>query len=89
MERRNWSLEALESLYYIDSLDPSDRADALIRWYQKYLNDYDITDFDLEIDDLKSLHELFHKNINFLKGHKEQVRQEMISNKKRQKFLKN
>ena len=87
MERRNWSLKALEELIYIDSLDSYERADALIRWHKKYLTDKKITDFDLETDDLKKLSELFYKNINFLKEHKEQTRQDMVENKKMQRFL--
>ena len=89
MERRNRSLKALEELTYIDSLDSYERANALVRWYNKYLMDEKITDFDLEQEDLKRVLELFYKNINFLKKHKEQTRQDMIENKKMQRFLNN
>lgn len=89
MERRNRSLKALEELIYIDSLDSYERADALVRWHKKYLSDNNITDLDLEQKDLKKVLELFYKNINFLKEHKEQTRQDMIENKKMQRFLNN
>ena len=88
MERRNWALKALEELTYIDSLDSYDKADALVRWHKKYLSSEKISDFDLIKSDLKKLLELFYKNINFLKEHKEQTRQDMIENKKMQRFLK-
>ena len=87
MERRNRSLKALEELIYIDSLDSYERADALVRWNNKYLTDNKITDFDLEYSDLEKLHELFYKNINFLKDHKEETRTDMLSNKKMKRFL--
>ena len=87
MERRNRSLKALDELIYIDSLDSYERADALVRWYKKYLTDEKITDFDLERTDSKKLLELFYKNINFLKEHKEKTRKDMILNKKMKRFL--
>jgi len=89
MERRNRSLKALEELTYIDSLESYERADALVRWYDKYLKETDITNFDLELKDLQTLLELFYKNINFLKEHKEQTRKDMVANKKMQRFLNN
>ena len=87
MERRNRSVEALENLTYIDSLDSYDKADALVRWYEKYLNDEDISKFDLELNDLKRLQELFFKNIEFLKSHKENTRKDMVENRKVRKFI--
>jgi hypothetical protein len=87
MERRNWSLKALEELIYIDSLDSYEKADSLVNWYQKYLSNSDITNLDLELKDLKKLSELFYKNINFLKDHKNQTREDIIANKKMQRFL--
>ena len=45
--------------------------------------------FDLELNDLKRLEELFFKNINFLKNHKEDTRQELIKMQKMKRFLKN
>lgn len=89
MERRDWSLKALSELTYIDSLDSYEKADGLVRWFKNYLSENKIEDFDLEMDDLKKLQELFFKNLNFLKKHKEETRQELINIKKMQKFLKN
>ncbi len=89
MERRDRSLRALEELIYIDSLDSDERAAALLRWHKKYLTSEKITDFDLIKSDLVKLLELFYKNINFLKEHKEKTRQDMIENKKMQRFLNN
>lgn len=89
MERRDWSLKALSELTYIDSLDSFEKADALVRWHNNYLTENSINDFDLEIEDLKKLQELFFKNINFLKEHKEETRQELVNIKKMQQFLKN
>ena len=89
MERRNRSLKALKELIYIDSLDSYERADALVRWNKDYLEGFEISEFDLEFDDLKRLEELFFKSIEFLKNHKEVTRKEMIENKKLKEFLKN
>lgn len=89
MERRNRSLKALEELIYIDSLDAYEKADALVLWHNKYLLNEEITNFDLEQEDLEVLFELFYKNINFLKEHKEQTRKDMVENKKLQRFLNN
>ncbi|BAK72223.1 MAG: hypothetical protein AB7S49_01960 [Arcobacter sp.] len=89
MERRNRSIKALSELTYIDSLDSFEKADALVRWYKDYLTDDSIENFDLELSDLKKLEELFFKNINFLKKHKEDTRQELIKIQKMKRFLKN
>ena len=87
MERRNRSLEALNKLSYIDSLESYSRADALVKWYNEYLDSSDISTFDLELEDLKKLLELFYKNIDFLKKHKVQTRKDIITNQKMKKFL--
>ncbi len=87
MERRNRSLEALKKLIYINSLDPSDRAKALIIWVESYLPNDGIFDFDLELDDLKQLAELFYANISFLKKHKEDTRNELLRTQKMRKFI--
>jgi len=87
MERRNRSLEALKKLIYINSLDPSDRAKALIVWVESYLPNDGIFDFDLELDDLKQLAELFYANISFLKKHKEDTRNELLRTQKMRKFI--
>jgi hypothetical protein len=88
MERRNRSLSALNELIYIDSLDSSEKADALVRWHENYLTNEKIEDFDLELKDLKRLEELFFKNINFLKVYREETRQELIKMQKMKRFLK-
>ena len=89
MERRDRSLKALKELTYVDSLDSFEKADALVRWFDTYLKDDSIENFDLELDDLKRLEELFFKNINFLKNHKEDTRQELVKMQKMKRFLKN
>ncbi|RDX34845.1 hypothetical protein DZA35_01025 [Arcobacter sp. HD9-500m-PIT-SAG03] len=88
MERRNRSLEALKKLIYINSLDSNDRAKALIVWVESYLPNDGIFDFDLELDDLKQLAELFYANISFLKKHKEDTRNELLRTQKMKKFIK-
>ena len=89
MERRDRSLKALKELTYIDSLDSYEKADALVRWFDTYLKDDSIENFDLELFDLKRLEELFFKSINFLKNHREETRQEIIKMQKMKRFLKN
>lgn len=89
MERRDRSLKALKELVYIDSLDSFEKADAIVKWFDDYLKDDSIDNFDLELDDLKKLEELFFKSINFLKNHKEETRQELIKMQKMKRFLKN
>ena len=89
MERRDRSLKALREFVYIDSLDSFTKADALVKWYDEYLKDDSIENFDLELSDLKILEELFFKNINFLKTHREETRQELIKMQKMKRFLTN
>ena len=89
MERRDRSLKALKELTYVDSLDSFEKADALVRWFDTYLKDDSIENFDLELDDLKRLEELFFKNINFLKAHKEETRLELVKMQKMKRFLMN
>ena len=88
MERRDRSLKALKELTYIDSLNSFEKADALVRWFDTYLKDDSIENFDLELFDLKRLEELFFKSINFLKNHREETRQEIIKMQKMKRFLK-
>ena len=88
MERRNRSLKALSELVYIDSLDSFAKADALVKWYNDYLSEDTIEDFQLEFEELKKLEELFFRNINFLKKHKEETRIELINTQKMKRFLK-
>ena len=89
MERRNRSLKALNELIYIDSLDSFEKGNALVNWYNDYLSENSIEEFDLELRDLKTLEELFFRNINFLKEIKEETRQELIRIRKVKSFLKN
>ncbi|MCK5110872.1 MAG: hypothetical protein KAQ94_05070 [Arcobacteraceae bacterium] len=87
MERRNRSLKALEELTYIDSLDDNQKAPALQRWSEKYL-DVDISEsFDLELLDLQKLSELFYKNINFLKEYRVNIKKELDKGKDIKKFF--
>ncbi len=89
MERRNRSIKALSELIYIDSLDSFEKADALVKWGENYLVGNIQESFDLELDDLHKLDELFFKNINFLKKQKEIARREIIKVNKLKKFLDN
>ena len=88
MEKRDRSLKALKALEYVDSLDSFDKADALVKWYDNYLVEDSIENFQLEIEELKKLEELFFKNINFLKKHKEETRIELLNTLKMKRFLK-
>ena len=88
MERRNRSLEALKELIYIDSLESFTKADALVVWYDDYLKDDAIENFQLELSELKELEELFFKNINFLKKQKEEAKDELAKIQKMKRFLK-
>lgn len=88
MERRDWSLRALNRLVYIDSLDSQERVLQLIEWNSEFLSNSDIKDFELDARNLEKLLELFYKNISFLKKHKEETRENMLKNRKTQRFLK-
>lgn len=88
MERRDWSIKALGELRRIDSLESFDKADALVKWFEIYLSDNLITDFDLELDDLVQLSELFYKNIKFLRNQKDIARDEIKRVNNTKKFLK-
>jgi len=87
MERRNWSLEALKKLNYIDSLEAYDKAYSLQLWAEEYMNDNFLSNLDLENKELKSFSELFYKNIEFLKIHKQSIYNEINQNKNIKKFL--
>ncbi|RXJ56379.1 hypothetical protein [Candidatus Marinarcus aquaticus] len=90
MERRDWSLKALKELQFLDSLDDQERADGLVRWGTKYISNEDESlDFDLEIQDLERLSELYYKNLQFLKNYKNKMQDQMRKNRKMQTFLKN
>ena len=88
MERRNRSLKALKELIYIDSLESFTKADALVVWYDDYLKDDTIENFQLELSELKELEELLFKNINFLKNQKEETKDELAKIQKMKRFLK-
>ena len=88
MERRNRSLKALEEFKYIDSLEADDfKAQQLKKWVEKYITDTNIEEFDLTLTELKSLEELFFKNLNFLKSHQSSIKNELDKNQKIKKFL--
>jgi len=88
MERRNWSLKALSDLRYLDSLESELKAESLKAWVELYLNENTIEDFDLNINDLNSLSELFYKNISFLKNHRKDMKKQIDNHKKIREFLK-
>ena len=88
MERRNRSVKALSELRYIDSLESEEKAESLKEWVIKYLSESKIEDFDLSLDDLNALSELFYKNIIFLKQHRENMKFEIDNHKKIREFLK-
>ena len=88
MERRNRSLEALERLQYIDSLELEQRATSLADWVNEYIGDLSADNLDLEMVDLKRLSELFYKNINFLKQHQIDIKSQLDSHNKIKQFLK-
>jgi len=87
MERRNRSLEALKKLYYIDSLDEYNKALELEKWVIKYLDGTFEEEFDLELNDLQKLSELFYKNISFLKHHTSKLKQELKDHDQIKKFF--
>jgi len=60
MERRDWSLEVLNRLIYIDSLDDEQRAQSLSNWVNKYLDDDFLNKIDLDETNLfKKFRDLF------------------------------
>ena len=87
MERRNRSLKALSELKFLDSLDSVQRAESLKKWVIKYLNESKIEDFDLSLEDLNSLSELFYRNVSFLKQHRNNLKLEINNHKKIREFL--
>lgn len=86
MERRNRSIKALSELIYIDSLESFDKADALVEWFKEYLEKDSIENFDLNLEELKSMEELFSKNINFLKKQQEITKEELLKTQKLKDF---
>ena len=91
MERRNWTLKSLNELIYIDSFDSEEKADSLVKWIGKFTLDTSDHFIDVEISDftpvlnntqLKTFMELFYKNIQFLKSHKQEIKSQLDSLKK-------
>jgi len=68
-------------------LDTQERARDLSIWVQEYLQDDSIEQFDLELTDLQTLSELFHKNIAFMKQHRYDIKTQLDSHKKIKAFL--
>ncbi|WP_419771296.1 MAG: hypothetical protein ACNI3C_05775 [Candidatus Marinarcus sp.] len=89
MERRDWSLEAMKELIFIDSLDEQQKAAGLLRWAEKYIAEDGIFNFDLELKDLQRLSELFYKNIKFLQAYNQEIQTNMVQNKNLKAFLEN
>jgi hypothetical protein len=88
MERRNWSIKALEEIIYISSLNNDfDRGERLLDWSREYLED--VNNFDLEVNDLKKLSELIYMNMNFLKTHLAKSKSNIKDMSKIKKFLNN
>jgi hypothetical protein len=88
MERRDRSVEALEELTYIDSLDDDIRAQSLVTWVYEYLSEQEgIDSFDLDEEDLQRAYELFFKNINFLKQYRVKTLQELKQVSDTRKFF--
>lgn len=89
MERRDRSIKALKELIRIDSLDSYEKADALVSWYEEYIGQNSVEDFDLKLEELKQMEELFFKSINFLKNQKIQAKDDLNETRKMRKFLSN
>lgn len=87
MERRNRSLKALKELMIVDSLEDDQRAQGLRSWVEKYLQNTPITDFNLPLEELKQLSELFYKNTAFLKRYRENQRIELAKIRDMKKYL--
>lgn len=88
MERRDWSLKALEELTYINSLDDDLKAQRLEIWVTKYLKEKVIQDFDLEIDQLQTLKELFYQNVLFLREYTSNIQTQLGNQNKMKEFFK-
>ena len=88
MERRDWSLKALEELTYINSLDDDLKAQRLEVWVTKYLKEKDIQDFDLEINQLQTLKELFYQNVLFLREYTSNIQTQLGNQNKMKEFFK-
>jgi len=87
MERRNRSLELLNELKYIDTLDYLDKAIAIEQWAKQYMCENFEQTLDLQLDELENLTELFYKNINFLKKYKDDIQKDLRQSDKIKKFF--
>jgi predicted DNA-binding protein len=87
MERRNRSIEALNRLQYLDSLESESRANGLLEWVNEYITDTQIEDFDLQHQELMRLEELFYRNISFMKKYRSELKVDLDSNHKIRAFL--
>jgi len=87
MERRNRSLKALEELKYIDSLDDQQRAKQLLAWSNNYVTESIVESFDLSLENLKELAELFYRNIDFLKLYRDEIKIQLDNKDKIKSFF--
>jgi len=87
MERRNWSLKALQELQYIDSLDNELKASRLESWAKNYIPNSSVENFDLPTKELKTLSELFYKNITFLKEFNNKTQEFLENSSKIKQFI--
>ena len=74
-------------MIYIDSLDDEIRAKSLALWVKDYLDDNFLDNLDLTFSEMKTLLELFYKNISFLKKFNKKLKQNITDSNKIKKFL--
>jgi regulator of sirC expression with transglutaminase-like and TPR domain len=87
MERRNWSLKAFSDLQKVDTYEDEEKAEALVRWTNTYLDEDFLSKLDLQSSQLYEFIELFYKNINFIKGQTESFRKNLNQTNNIKKFL--
>ncbi len=87
MERRNKSIKALKELQNIDSFEEDVKVLALDSWVDEYLQEDIQKSFDLNLNDLNKLSELFYKNINFMKIQHENLKEALNQNKSIKKYF--
>ena len=87
MERRDRSLKALNRLVYIDSLDDEVKARSLALWVEEYLDNNFLDNLELTFSEMKTLLELFYKNISFLKKFNNKLKQNITDSNNIKKFL--
>lgn len=88
METRDWSIIAYNELVNLTSQEDSKRADSIVKWYQKYFAENDITSLNLEKDQLVKFSEYYYMNMEFLKKYKVKTKDELDTLSKLKKFLK-